>query len=214
MVAFVGGLSIAGAITGGSAALTTMPAWITIACGACMLCAVAWRRYERDVAVELCSTDRSRSVRGRGSSTARPLHAALMGIAAGLLLPAHAPSATGPVQTRSPGLLGHTDLFTVLERLDEDPREVINQRVSVTGEWEAQSAGRAATVSRTVMSCCAADVIRVGFDVALRRAQKLSSHAWVRVSGIVRVHMYDGDTRYVLEDSSITALEESRTDAH
>ena len=132
-----------------------------------------------------------------------------LGIVCGLLLPSSPPPVAGGVVTHGTGIAMPGDLFDVLDRLDDDPLQVVDRRVSVSGEWAPASVQRPATVSRRIMSCCAADAIAVGFDVELARARQIRAGDWVRVEGVVRERMGDGERRFVLEQSQVRSLEDT-----
>jgi uncharacterized membrane protein YcgQ (UPF0703/DUF1980 family) len=134
------------------------------------------------------------------------------GACAGLWLPATTPQPAGAVITTASGLSQPGDLFEVLDRLDADPVSVIGRRVSVSGEWMPASDRRPATISRRIMSCCAADTVAVGFNVDVARDVHIRAQSWVRVTGVVREQLRDGEPSYVLEQSSITALEDPAAD--
>ncbi len=126
-----------------------------------------------------------------------------IGIALGLALPGSLP--VGAVATHSPGGAHDGDLFALLDRLDDDPRAVLGHSVSVSGVWTPPSHGHAATVSRRVMACCAADAVDVGFDVrgsrsALRAGQPVSVH------GVVHAVLAGGELRYSLDDARVDAI--------
>jgi hypothetical protein len=126
-----------------------------------------------------------------------------IGVALGLALPRSLP--VGAVATRSPGGAHDGDLFALLDRLDDDPRAVLGNYVSVTGVWTPPSRGHAATVSRRVMACCAADAIDVGFDVRGARGPHSAGQA-VLVHGFVRAVLADGELRYSLDGARVDAI--------
>ena len=98
------------------------------------------------------------------------------------------------------------DLYSVLETLDEHPEALIGRRIAVSGWWQPPHAGSFATVSQRVMSCCAADAVDVGFDVQPAQEVTLAPRTWVGVSGIVRVWLRDGETRYALVEARVQSL--------
>jgi hypothetical protein len=142
------------------------------------------------------------------------LVAFVLGMLGGLWLPADPLPAPGRVVTRSAGTATRGDLFAILDALDRDPAAIVGRVVSVSGEWTPPLDGSPAAVSRRVMSCCAADAVDVGFDVELAVPEKIESRRWVRVTGVVARRMRDGESRFVLERSTIGALEDRRDDAH
>jgi uncharacterized membrane protein YcgQ (UPF0703/DUF1980 family) len=95
------------------------------------------------------------------------------------------------------------DLFDALDRLDADPTSFDRRIVAVSGTWTPATAQSAATVSRRVMSCCAADAIDVGFDVIASGKVTIQTGAWVRVEGRVQVRLRDGELRYEIADATI-----------
>lgn len=186
VVALAAGVCIAASLSGACAALTRMPPLVEFATGVALACCIF---STRDVAA--------------------PSACFALGVIFGLLLPSSPPPVAGAVVTRGAGIAVRGDLFDVLDRLDDDPSKVIDRRVSVSGEWGSATAQRPATVSRRIMSCCAADAIAVGFDVELARTRNIKSGEWVRVEGILRERMRDGDRRFVLEQSKVGSLEDN-----
>ena len=182
---FVAGLCVTAAADGACAALTAVPPALLAAAGLALAYAAA---------------------RERQRTALWPF--ALTGIAAGLALPSSPPQAAGAVVTRAPGQALRGDIFEVLARIDDDPARVIGRRVRVSGAWSPAAGDRLATVSRRVMSCCAADAVDVGFDVVLRRPQRIERGSWVRIEGIVQECIKDGDVRYLLEQSTAKSLED------
>ncbi len=183
------GVCISSSLCGACAALTTVPPVVLFATGVTLACCAASQRRE---------------------APAYPCVA--LGIISGLLLPSSPPPVAGAVVTHGAGIALRGDLFAVLDRLDDDPSRVVDRLVSVSGEWSPATAQRPATVSRRIMSCCAADAIAVGFDVELARDRRIKTGEWVRVEGVVRERMYDGDRRFVLEHSTVTGLEDTAPD--
>jgi hypothetical protein len=57
-----------------------------------------------------------------------------------------------------------------------------------------------------IMACCAADAIAIGFDVAPRRSVAIAAGTPVRVTGIVRAGMQDGELRYRLDEAVVTTV--------
>ena len=190
-VAFAAGASIASATIGASEVLTSMPAWATLLTGSMLaVCAL------------------------RGAAPRRRTFAyAVCGVCAALCLPASPPPAPGMVSTRPPSTSLRGDLFEALDRLDSTPNEMLGSTISVTGTWTPASRGELATVSRRVVSCCAADAVDVGFDVRLSRDVRVAAGSWVRVDGTVAERAVDGDIRFVLEHSRVRGLEDAAKNA-
>jgi uncharacterized membrane protein YcgQ (UPF0703/DUF1980 family) len=95
------------------------------------------------------------------------------------------------------------DLFALLDQIDVDPRALLGHRVTVSGDWSPASGSQTATVSRRVMTCCAADAVRVGFDVLPSREVRLPEGKPVRVDGVLRSRLRDGDIRYVIDGAIV-----------
>jgi len=185
VVGFAAGVCVASSSCGACAALTSIPTIVLFATGVTL----AW-----------CSCmPRARTV--------SPCIA--IGIVCGLLLPSTPPPVAGVVVTHGDGVALHGDIFDVLDRLDDDPSRVLGRRVSVSGEWAPASVQRPATVSRRIMTCCAADAIAVGFDVEAASVRPRKTGDWVRVDGVVRERMVDGERRFVLEQSQVRSLEDT-----
>jgi len=191
-VAFAACACIASAATGASAALTSMPWWAVLLTGA-MLAACSLREI----------TDRSRK--------SRSVAASVFGAAFALALPTSAPPAPGVVSTSAVAVVMRGDLFDELGKLDSDPNAVLGTTISVTGAWTPATHDSLATISRRIVSCCAADAIDVGFDVRLERDEHIGAGEWVQIEGIVGERVVDGDVRYVLEHSVIRVLEDDAT---
>ena len=185
LLAVAGIACITAAADGACTALTVIPPALLLATGLTLVCAV-WRKAAPSVSWPY----------------------AAIGIAAGLALPSTPPPVAGSVVTRAPESALRGDIFAVLDRIDDDPALVIGRRVSVTGMWSPATRDRLATISRRVMSCCAADAVDVGFDVVLRRPQRVERGAWVRVDGFVRERIDGGEVRYLLEQSAVSGLED------
>jgi uncharacterized protein DUF1980 len=186
------GMCFASALTGACAAITAIPPWVMMLTAISLFCAaLRWRRATPTVDQK---------------SAAASWFA--LGMLAGLMLPAMAPRPGGEVLTRAPGTSLRGDLFEVLNHLDEDPSSLLGRRTSVSGTWTPARGRVDATVSRRVMSCCSADAVEVGFDVEGARDRKIRSGTWIRVVGVVQEKMRDGEPRYVLEQSSLTTLED------
>ena len=105
------------------------------------------------------------------------------------------------------------DLFEALDRLDSAPNAMLGSMIAVTGTWTPASRADLATVSRRVVSCCAADAVDVGFDVRLSRGVRVEAGSWVRVDGTVAERVVDGDIRFVLEHSRVRGLEDAEKNA-
>jgi uncharacterized membrane protein YcgQ (UPF0703/DUF1980 family) len=103
------------------------------------------------------------------------------------------------------------DLFEALDRLDSAPNAMLGNTIAVTGTWTPASRDDLATVSRRVVSCCAADAVDVGFDVRLSHDSRVAAGTWVRVDGTVAERVVDGDIRFVLEQSRVRGLEDAAT---
>jgi len=101
------------------------------------------------------------------------------------------------------------DLFEALDRLDSAPNAMLGNVVAVTGTWTPASRADLATVSRRVVSCCAADAVDVGFDVRLSHDSRVAAGTWVRVVGTIAERVVDGDIRFVLEQSQVRGLEDA-----
>ncbi|MDQ2818063.1 MAG: hypothetical protein M3T49_07655 [Candidatus Eremiobacteraeota bacterium] len=135
----------------------------------------------------------------RGSTRAgRQLIASLLGAGLGLTLPHVAPRPAGEVLTRSVRGASPSDLLAVLDELDADPGRVVGTLVSVSGNWQPARGTAAASISRTITACCAADAVAVGFDVYPARAIAAPPDAWLRLSGTLRVRLRSGEVRYSL----------------
>lgn len=127
----------------------------------------------------------------------------LAGIGAAFVLPLAFPDAAGEVIT-APLVHGYSgDLFRALDRIDQDPAAMLNTKLSVSGDWTPATADRAATVSRRIMACCAADSIAVGFDVYGDEVYPMVRRSAVMVSGILRARVVDGEIRYALTHAHI-----------
>jgi hypothetical protein len=176
-VALFTGLLLTATVSGATSALTAMPLWAVAASG--MLLVVGVRK--------------------------QTVAATCAGALAGLSLPHALPPASAIVLTHGAGSRSSGDLFALLDRLDENPNGVLGRRVTVSGEWAAAAAGRPATVSRRVMTCCAADAISVGFDV-LSADARVRTGDWVRAAGLLSAAMAFGETRYRIVDAQVTPI--------
>lgn len=205
-VAAFGGFALAASASGATHALTMMPAWLEAAVGVvCLYVAAGDTRVVRD-RTSLLVTTPGRELRSRrAASFARTLRAALAGTIAGALLPAQPQAPTGPIVTHTVARHERGDLFELLDRLDADPRSVLGRRVIVTGEWTPPSAGRPASVSRRVMTCCAADTVAVGFDVTGPNA-RARPNEWVTVAGTLTAKMELSEVRYRIERAKVSAV--------
>jgi hypothetical protein len=129
----------------------------------------------------------------------------LLGLILGMTL-SRPPLFADHVITKPPGIKGLSgDLFTLLDRIDREPQALLGTRVVVSGDWQPAAAGHAASVSRRVMLCCAADAVRVGFDVTPRSNPSLAAGTPACVEGFVRMQMHDGDVRYVIDRALVSA---------
>jgi hypothetical protein len=188
VLALSAGLALGAAATGASNALTVMPTPLIVAFGI------------------------SGAVLALAPADQRMIAAAMLafGVAVGTALPRAAPQASGAVVTHAVHNWQRSDLFELLDQIDADPRAILGHRVRVSGEWSPASGDQAATVSRRVMSCCAADAVRVGFDVLSSREVSMPEGKPVRVDGVLRSRLRDGDIRYVIDDAIV---EMARCDA-
>ena len=168
------------AIDGASRALTTTSPLFT-SCAGAVLVALAIR-----------------TVSWRASS-----FAIAAGVCAGFLLHSVAPPEPREVSMRAPGGHIRVDVFEALDALDADPSAFAGRTISVSGTWMPPRANFAATVSRRVMTCCAADAVDVGFDVVPSSPPIVSPGTWVRVSGHVRGRLRAGDLRYEIDGATV-----------
>jgi uncharacterized protein DUF1980 len=195
MLAAIGAAGIVTSMDGACAALTAIPPPVMLLTGLiAVFCAFSDARARRDVAATCAHV--------------------LCGCALGLLLPTSPPPLAGAVVTRAAGGAVHGDIFDLLDRLDSDPSAVLGRSAVVSGQWASATRDGPATVSRRVMSCCAADAIAVGFDVEPKGARGATPGTWVHVSGIVRERFRNGEARFVLEQSTVTRLEDSHLQTH
>ena len=185
-LAFAGAAAIASALDGTARSLTAASPAFTFCAGTALVAlsmrgnraarAIAWREWTVSI---------------------------LAGGCAGFSLLFAAPSAPRDVGVRVPRNHIAADLFEALDRLDADPAAFEQRNIEVSGTWTPANTQGTATVSRRVMSCCAADAIDVGFDVAPIGDVRVRPGAWVRVAGRVRVRLRDGDLRYEIEDALV-----------
>lgn len=129
-----------------------------------------------------------------------------LGVVLGFAMPRALPPAAGAVITATPAGVHRGDLFALLDRLDADPQAVLGTRVNVSGAWMPASGAAAATVSRRVMVCCAADAFDAGFDVVPMRASTFVPGSVVRVSGVLIRTLRAGEMRYAIERATVTPL--------
>jgi hypothetical protein len=187
-LAVVAGFLLSAAATGADRYLTTTPALVAAAAAAFLLCA------------------RARVVR-----SARAARAALLpGLLAGALAAAPLPhAAIGPPAGVVTGSLGgglSGDLFQTLDRIDQNPAALMGSRLTVSGDYAPASDGSAATVSRRIMACCAADTIAVGFDLFSDRPYRGPAGSAVVVSGALHERLVRGEIRYSLNHAIIRAV--------
>ena len=135
----------------------------------------------------------------------RNVVAALGGAALASILPYPIDVGAAPVVGIA---IGHQrgDIFQLLARLDDDPRPLIGRRARVSGQWHRSRGPLAATVSRRVMSCCAADAVAVGFEVMPRMMPSVAEAAEVSVDGVVAARIVEGETRYLIVNADVKAL--------
>ncbi|HXN08959.1 MAG TPA: hypothetical protein VN860_04790 [Candidatus Acidoferrales bacterium] len=189
---------IAGAIGHHSTeALVRAPLSIMIATVAIFAAALMNSR-ERSVATDL-------QVRSRKCVVPAGL---VLGVIAGYTLPSSAPASWQPVVTHAAVHSVRNDMFEALDVLDTRPATLLGRRISVTGVWQPSNVDNLATVSQRVMACCAADAVDVGFDVVPARMVAAPAGAHVQVGGIVTEVLRQGETRYVLRDALVKALNE------
>lgn len=185
-LAFAGSAAAATALDGAARSLTAAPPAFTFCAGIALL------------VLSLRADNSSGAIVWRTWSVA-----ALAGGCAGLSLLYAAQPAPRDVSVRVPRNHVAADLFDALDRLDADPAAFDRRIIAVSGSWTPATAPGAATVSRRVMSCCAADAVDVGFDVMPNRDVRIQPGTWVRVEGRVRVRLRDGELRYELADATV-----------
>jgi hypothetical protein len=185
-LAFAGSAAIASVFDGAARSLTAAPPAFTFCAGAALLA----------ISVRADHSSRAASWRMWAIAT-------IAGGCAGLSLLHASPSAPRDVSVRVPRNHIAADLFDALDQLDADPAAFDRRIIVVSGTWTPATTQRAATVSRRVMSCCAADAIDVGFDVIRNREVTIHAGTWVRVEGRVRVRLRDGDLRYEVAGAAI-----------
>lgn len=178
VLALLSGLALSAAATGASDVLTALPFLVVGAfglSGAALALAFALARHRCTCAILVAC-----------------------GVVLGTMLPRSAPRASGAVVTHAVSGSRRGDLFELLEQIDADPRALLGRRVTVSGEWSRADGIHTEAVSRRIMACCAADAVRVGFDVIPSHEQQLPADARVRVTGVLRSRLLDGDLRYVI----------------
>lgn len=180
LLAFVGGLAASVALFSRMAPLVSAPAPVTAGAAAALI-AVAYR-----------------------ASRSLALHVALaLGVLAGAWISSGSAPQVRDVEAHVPHVHGDADLFDALDALDADPSSALGRTIAVSGTWTPPHGGWPATVSRRIMSCCAADAVDVGFDVTPRGRVSIHSGTWVRVSGRIRISLRDGDVRYEIADATV-----------
>jgi hypothetical protein len=179
LLAFLGGLALSIAASRSAALISASP--VVTLCSAAALIAIAYR----------------------GARTHAPHLALACGTFAGAWLTGLDAPAVRGVESRAPRVHGAADLFDALDALDADPRSLEGRVISVSGTWTPSHDGWAPTISRRIMTCCAADAVDVGFDVNPRTSVRVTSGTWARVTGRVRVTLRDGDVRYALVDAEV-----------
>ncbi len=180
LLAFVGGLALALCLAPGGGALVSAPAPLTGGAAVALLI-LAYR----------------------GAGVYAPHAATVCGAIAGCCVAVAGAPVLRDVEMHAPRGHGAADLFDALDALDSDPRALQDRELSVTGSWTPRHDGWPSSVSRRIMTCCAADAVDVGFDVEPRGAVALRAGTWVRVTGRVRVTLRDGDVRYELAVASV-----------
>lgn len=128
------------------------------------------------------------------------------GFWAGLALPNGPVDPPRGVVTASVGSGFAGDLFAALDRVDRDPASVVGTTLTVSGEWTPASGDQAATVSRRIMACCAADTVAVGFDVLAAQRTTPAAGSNVVVKGTLHAQMRNGEVRYELADGIVRRL--------
>jgi hypothetical protein len=140
----------------------------------------------------------------------KPGFRAVFGFAAGVAIAVVIPLRIAPpptaIVTRAPPFARGVDLFAALQRLDDDPQDIVGTRISVTGLWRPAGQNSRPAVYRVVMACCLADAVDVGFDVSPASRVNLPAGTHVRVSGIVEALDADGEVRYILTRALVTAV--------
>ncbi|HEY7980834.1 MAG TPA: hypothetical protein VID19_05065 [Candidatus Eremiobacteraceae bacterium] len=185
-LAFAGGAAMVSALDGAVRTLTSAQPALTLCAGVALLI-VSLRQNRSTREIAWCSW----SV------------AAFAGGCAGLALSNATPSWPRDISMHVPRAHVTADLFDALDQLDAAPSAFDRRTIDVTGSWMPATVQGAATVSRRVMSCCAADAVDVGFDVIPKREVKIRQGAWVRISGRVRVRLRDGELRYEIVEADV-----------
>jgi hypothetical protein len=166
-----------------SCALIAAPSWITLSCAALLVSTVALTK-----------------------PTPGFIAAFAAGAIAGLTIPSHPMPPSGNVLAYPVAFARGIDLFDALQRLDDDPQSLVGTRVSVSGLWRPAAPGSLPAVYRTVMACCLADAIDVGFDVLPSSRVKTRAGTVVRVSGVVSVDATNGEIRYRIVSAAVREL--------
>jgi hypothetical protein len=179
LAGLLAGVALAAVTTGASRAFVATPAIVVVAFGATTLVIV------------LAPT------RTRGQALA----AVCTGFALGLALPRSLP--VERIVTRGLGDRSTGDLFALLDRLDAQPQAMIGRPAVVSGVWTPPRTGQGASVSRRVMSCCAADALDVGFDVAPARPVGFDQGVEVCVRGFIAARVQSGELRYRIERATV-----------
>jgi hypothetical protein len=187
-LAFAGAAAVAAAAGGAAGSLTAAPPAFTLVAGAVLVVVAVRASGLRAVSV-----------------------AATLGVVAGLALADVSPAGPRDVIERAPRGHAASDLFDALDALDADPSAFDGRRIAVSGVWTQASGTQEATVSRRVMSCCAADALDVGFDVVPHLVVPARSGMWVRVIGLVRARLRDGELRFEIDDADVAEVSPRRT---
>lgn len=116
-----------------------------------------------------------------------------------------------PTGRHDPRMDDDASLFDALERIDRDSEHAIGRWLRVSGTWTRAHDGAPATVSRRIMTCCAADAVSVGFDVIPKAGDAPpkgppGSGALVRVSGRLSASMVDGEIRYCITNAVVSIV--------
>ncbi|HZV78068.1 MAG TPA: hypothetical protein VFF60_00510 [Candidatus Binatus sp.] len=124
-----------------------------------------------------------------------------VGAIAGMLLPTALP--VEHVLTRAAVQQRQTDLFRLLDALDASPHDIVGTRASISGTWTSARSPRAASVSRRIMTCCAADSVDLGLDVIPSQRTALPDGEEVCATGFVAARLDAGELRYSLVRASV-----------
>lgn len=187
--------AIAGSVSAGTIGeLVREPAWVMLAVACAYVLAVVGRRAPSakrlpPLACVVAAIAGFAAGHGLPSEAARlPLAISTHGVARSLLRSA-APS----------------DLASVLDQLDRDPQRLADRSITVSGRWRPAGGFGAGAVWERVMACCAADAIDIGFDVIPVRPVVIQAGDRVRVSGVVRAVLHDGELRYELDEARVVS---------